>query len=44
MYKTYFLDHVVVEAFPTMPEKMKKQTQTGIAGRDGAGYVPTGKY
>jgi len=23
MYKTYFLDHVVVEAFPTMPEKIQ---------------------
>ena len=33
MYKTYFLDHIVIGALPTMPKKMKKQTQTGIAGR-----------
>ena len=33
MYKTHFLDHIVIGALPTMPKKMKKQTQTGIAGR-----------
>ena len=30
--KRILLDHAVVGAFPTMPEKMKKK-QTGITGR-----------
>lgn len=41
MYKTYFLDHVVVEAFPETPEKNEKTNTNRYYWADVAGYVLT---